>query len=233
MTRKNYNISHSLDRVTSMQAEHILKLFPPNHNKHVLETGSGIGRLSHALYSRGYNVTGLEKSEEYTVFARENRPGPNYIHGDTSSLTDEVFDLIISVYNSFGCFSASTRPEVIIREMTSLLRPGGSLLLQVGSMTWARKHFSSKEPRIKNSAGDIHTTRIADWKTGKLITHFNCNGFEYSSSLQLFEQDEIEQQLMKTGFQEIDILNNLKGEKEGEKDHFFVVARNLYQKQAA
>ncbi len=227
MPRKNNNVSDSLDRITYQQAEYISQLFLTNPYKKILETGSGIGRLSHALSALGHDVTGLDKSEEYTLFARENRPGPNYVIGDIKALGGEKFDLIVSMYNSFGSCSTRNNLEDIIKEMTSLLLPSGGLLIQCGSMEWARRNYNTETSIIEFADGDIHTTKFFDWKQRKLTTQFNCNGFKHSCSLLFFEKREIEQELIYNGFSDIRIRDRLESNESSQCDHFFVFAQAL------
>ncbi len=225
MPRKNSNLSQCLNDATQAQAKYISKLFPTDKYKNTLVIGSGIGRLSHALYSEMYKVTGLDCSPEYTLFAHESRPGPNYITGRIQDLNGEKFDLVISLENSFGYCSKSRKADHIIEDMTSLLNPGGGLLIQCGSMEWAQENIPQTTLLSEQSSGDVHTTRVLDRETRKLDIHYQCNGFQNSCSLLLFKKDEIRQELVNARYSEIEISDHLESTDTPAGDHFFALAK--------
>lgn len=56
-------------------------------NAAILDLCCGTGQLANILAERGYEVTGLDGSEEMLVFARKNAPGVEFIHNDASAFS--------------------------------------------------------------------------------------------------------------------------------------------------
>jgi len=96
----------------------------------VLEAGCGRGQYVLALQRRGYDVYGIEFSEETVAAAREAEPTLNVRVGDLRALDFE--DGFFGAYISLGVIEHYYGgPDEIMREAHRVVRPGGKLLLSV------------------------------------------------------------------------------------------------------
>jgi ubiquinone/menaquinone biosynthesis C-methylase UbiE len=79
------------------ELETIMKELKPGAK--VLDIGSGTGHLAHFFYKNGFEVIGLEPSENMLNYARKNFPEIQFVEGISSTLPfeDNSFDLIISI----------------------------------------------------------------------------------------------------------------------------------------
>src|SRR5262249_22826315 len=82
---------------------------------------------------RGFAVTGLDYSKPYLRIARQaakaaGLPIP-FVQGDMRDLKPHFaansFDLVVSMYNSFGYFDRRADDLRMLREVNRVLRPGG------------------------------------------------------------------------------------------------------------
>ncbi len=58
----------------------------PIEIRHVVDAGCGSGPLAEALFSAGFNVTGIDTSHELLEIARSAVPAANFIHGSIYEL---------------------------------------------------------------------------------------------------------------------------------------------------
>jgi SAM-dependent methyltransferase len=96
----------------------------------VLDLGCGAGTYVRRLASLGHHVVGLDysiPSLRRAMCAARPREG-HYLAGDAYGLPfrRDTFDLVVSI----GVLQAVTRPEVVIDEMSRVLRPGGALVVE-------------------------------------------------------------------------------------------------------
>ena len=99
---------------------------------HVLDVPCGNGRHSFELASRGFEVTGLDLSEEFLAEARRSSATVRWVSGDMRALAfDAEFDGAFCFGNSFGYLDA----EEVARFLESIarsLKPGAHFALDTG-----------------------------------------------------------------------------------------------------
>ncbi len=104
---------------------------------HVLDLGCGSGKPIDAfLLEKGFDVTGVDISEEQIRLAKQALPGGTFIQGDMCGveLPAESFDAVVSFYAIFHI--PREEHADLLHKAWSLLRPGGFLLVTMGSGEW-------------------------------------------------------------------------------------------------
>ncbi len=123
-----------------------------NKDDNILDICCGQGRHSIELSKRGYNhVTGIDRSR-YLIKVAKKRAEQNslkkivFLEGDARKipLPTNSQDVVLLMGNSFGYFDKKEEDIVIINEIKRLLRPYGSLALDITDGDWLLKNF---EPR--------------------------------------------------------------------------------------
>lgn len=103
----------------------------------VLDLGCGSGEPIDAfLVARGFDVTGVDISEEQIRLAKEALPTSTFIQGDMSEvkLPPKSFDAVVSFY---AIFHVPREEHAALLHTASIsLRPGGYLLVTMGSGEW-------------------------------------------------------------------------------------------------
>ena len=94
---------------TPAEVEQIIALLDIKPEAQILDLCCGVGRHSLEFARRGFQVTGVDRTQRYLDQAREQAGkeglGIEFVHGDmrTFSRTDS-FDNVISMFTSFGYF---------------------------------------------------------------------------------------------------------------------------------
>lgn len=105
----------------------------------VLDVGCGTGVVALTAARLGADVTGIDLTPELVAHARENAGIMNlsvrFAEADVEALPhgDASFDVVVSQF----AHMFAPRPEIAIREMLRVLRPGGTLAFS----TWPPEHF--------------------------------------------------------------------------------------------
>ena len=104
--------------------------------KQVLDLACGGGRYARALSDRGARVVGLDLSPALLAVARgaaAAAPSFALVRGDMLRLpfTAGSFDLVLSMFTSFGYFASADEDRAMLRGVRRVLRPAGTLLLDV------------------------------------------------------------------------------------------------------
>ncbi|WP_256381559.1 class I SAM-dependent methyltransferase [Thermococcus sp. EP1] len=113
-------------------------------NGKALDLGCGTGNYTLELYMRGFDVVGVDLSEEMLKIARKKLPHVKFIRASAYSLPFEenTFDLVLSI----TMFEFIHKPELALNEIYRVLRPGGEVV--IGTMNGKSLWFIFK--RIKS-----------------------------------------------------------------------------------
>ncbi|HEV3029279.1 MAG TPA: class I SAM-dependent methyltransferase [Planctomycetota bacterium] len=125
---------------TTQTAGHLVRFAGVRAGQTVLDVGCGTGPVSITAARQGARVTGLDLTPELLAQARDSAPVAGirdivWKEGDAEALPfpDASFDVVLS---QFGHMFAP-RPEVAIRDMLRVLRPGG----RIAFATWPPETF--------------------------------------------------------------------------------------------
>lgn len=125
---------HFMDRSVAW----ILSHFRVDKNTEIADFGCGPGLYTTRLAERGAIVTGIDFSENSLAYARQvatekglkvNYVLKNYLDFETTNR----FDLITMIFCDFCALSPAQRKTMLLK-FSSLLKPGGSVLLDVYSL---------------------------------------------------------------------------------------------------
>lgn len=125
--------------LTKKEAEFMLSYFHLNKESKVLDLMCGYGRHAIALARNGVQVTAVDNLEAYiselneTVIA-ENLPVKPILQKALDFETDEKFDLIICMGNSFNFFSPEEASK-LLSFISQSLKPSGHFLINSWSIS--------------------------------------------------------------------------------------------------
>ena len=127
--------------------EWIVSHFHVDKNTAIADFGCGPGLYANRLAERGATVTGIDFSDNSLRYARKIAADKglktNYVHADYLGFeTTSQFDLIIMIMCDFGVLSPEQRKKLLTK-FNSLLKPGGSVLLDVHSLNYFRQREES------------------------------------------------------------------------------------------
>lgn len=103
--------------------------------KHAIDFGCGTGRSTRFLRKLGFEVTGIDISEDMIYLAQANDPTGDYRltgDGDFSTLSGEQVDLILSVF-TFDNIPTGERKIALFRSLGELLAVNGRMISVVSA----------------------------------------------------------------------------------------------------
>jgi cyclopropane fatty-acyl-phospholipid synthase-like methyltransferase len=139
--------------------DHLLEeLHLPGGSK-ILDLGCGKGRHSRHLHECGYNVTGVDLSEENIKYCKqyENDTLEFYVHDMRRLFRIGYYDAVFNLFTSFGYFEQPHQNELVVQAAAKSLHKGGYFLLDYFNAVKAVKdlHAETKIERC-NITFTIH-----------------------------------------------------------------------------
>lgn len=142
----------------------------------LLEVGSGTGELCSVAAAHGYDTYGVEPSAWAAEQGRQL--GARVMTGDLAAWRDAHPGLALDVVAAFHVFEHVHDPHGFLEEVRSVLRPGGTLALEVpnfGSMHARRRTFEW--------IGTALTDHVFHYTAASLTSLLRVHGFEVRSTL--------------------------------------------------
>lgn len=117
---------------------------------HLLDVPCGQGRHAHLLMEAGYDVDGLDYSEDLLKVARKRGTGSNlrYVRGDMRRLParwTKRFDVVVNLFTSFGFFAHPVDDAKVIAEFARVLKAGGRLVWHGASRDGVMARFLPRD----------------------------------------------------------------------------------------
>jgi SAM-dependent methyltransferase len=109
--------------LTSQTVPLLLKAAETRPGSHILDLGSGPGHVAEMIAQAGAVVTGVDFSPQMVKTAQIRYPHIRFKQANAEQLPfdDGVFDAVVSNY----VVHHLARPEVVLREISRVLKPGG------------------------------------------------------------------------------------------------------------
>lgn len=160
-----------LERRADSAAEEVdalLALLADEHDREpetALDVACGVGRHAVELAGRGLEVTGVDLSEAYVEAARERAAAAGvgecttFVVGDMRELgaaVDGRFDLVTSMWTSFGYFDDATN-EAVAAGLAERVGDGGALVLELSNKEGVLADFVSSA--ASEVDGSLHAER--------------------------------------------------------------------------
>jgi ubiquinone/menaquinone biosynthesis C-methylase UbiE len=175
------------DRRAAETADHVARLLTLNGDERALDVGTGAGAFALALAPLVREVVGVDIVPELLAEARKRATGnTEFVEGDAEKLVfpTDSFDVVCTARTLHHI----ARPEVVLSEMTRVLRPGGTML--VVDQLAPNEPLAAIELNQFEQARDPSTTRIlADVDLRGL---FDSNGLVLRRSEKVVEERDLE-----------------------------------------
>jgi len=173
----------------------------------ILDLCCGTGQLAQALTERGYQITGLDISEEMLRFARENAPAGEFIHGDARSFKlPAVYHAVISTFDSLNHIMTLEELTTVFRNVYSALKEDGLFLFDLNMeegyrITWDDNFGIVEDDHVCV----VHSSYHPEERTAKFeTTIFRLQDYWYRSDVTLlqkcYSETEVRSALKIAGF---------------------------------
>ena len=124
----------------------LIKYLRPAPGSLMLDIACGKGRHSRMLASKGFNVTGIDLSEDSIREAKkyESENLEFFVHDMRLPFWINYFDYAFNFFTSFGYFNTRREHDNSIRTIAQSIRPGGIFVLDYLNVHYAEDHIVHK-----------------------------------------------------------------------------------------
>jgi SAM-dependent methyltransferase len=179
----------------------IIDTLKPNKNTAILDLGCGEGRYTAIFKKKGYRVFGLDLSETLVTGGKKKEPCLDLMVGDMRFIPGS-FDLILSLFTSFGYFDTDAENEAALSAVYQSLDPGGYYWLDFLNSRYVKKNLVPEtHSRLPSGIEVLEKRKIVKGRVVKDI-HFKDNGVDkhYRESVRLFSLEGLEAMFHRVGF---------------------------------
>jgi len=226
------------DNLTSREVDFLENTLNLKKNDRILDLFGGQGRHSIELAKRGYrDLTVLDYSHHLInlgkKYAEKDNLKIDFYQGDARStgLKSSDYSVIIIMANSYGYFPEEKENLQVLTEAYRLLKTHGKLFIDLTDPAHITKNLN---PTSWHRIGGVYILRKREIsnnlvKTQEIvISHKDGLIRDECYCIRLHSKTEIHQQLKKTGFQNVQIQNNL-SLYEKKQDYGLVTKRMIVQ----
>ena len=174
-------------------------------NGKVLDLACGPGRHSILFARRGFDVTGIDLSDNLLrvaeTSARKEKLDIHFIKSDIRKVElSEKFDLVVNLFTSFGYFENDDDNFSIFRTASALLKPGGYFVFDFLNSTFLENNLIRETREDKPHEKIIQKRRIEGDRVIKDII-FQNNGMvkTFYESVKLYRYRELYDAIHKNG----------------------------------
>ena len=200
-----------------------LKLLPPT-GKDVLDLCCGPGRWAIPLAKRGFHVTGVDRTKPFLNQARADaRKAQVCIEWVRQDMRDfvrpEAFDVALSMFTSFGYFDDKGEDILVLKNLFTSLRPGGSLLMEMaGKEILARIFQSTTSTQLPDGSLLVERHEVSDgWSRMRnewtLIKDGKTRMWRFHVTI--YSGQELRDRLEQAGFTDVKLFGSFDGDEYG------------------
>ncbi len=208
---------------TAEQVENALTLTKPS-GKTVLDLCCGPGRCSIALAQAKFKVTGVDQTKFLLDKARAKaRAAKTKIEWIQMDMRDFVragaFDLVLSMFTSFGYFDDKNEDLQVLRNIFTNLRPGGVCLIDVmGKERLAKILQPTTSEVLPDGTKVVQRHEIFDnWTRVRnewiLIRKGRSKSFHFHHTI--YSGQELRDRMEQVGLTDVKLYGNLDGDEYG------------------
>lgn len=204
----------------------------------ILDLGCGHGRHSVPLAQQGFMVTGMDQCQLFLRRARQRarRAGTavRWVEGCFSKLTDRNhYDLVLSLYHSFGHFEDESCQEDLLRRILRSLKPGGSFLLDMWGLQDLNRHLGRQTIQMPDFdfeetvelLEEVHPRRGPLLRLKILQKMGRPSGWrQYTHSLRMYHPQQLQDLLSQVGFVNVRLYGSFDGQSTAQGDRLIALA---------
>jgi len=171
----------------------------------VLDLACGSGRHSLAFVRRGFSVTGVDRNVDWIEEARSAAGAldATFVVGDMREAFGGPYDLIVSLFHSFGFFD-DTENQAMLEAWAERLRAGGWFALDVWNRDAMLRHWAPEYEWSPSEELRVREQRDFDPLSSRIAIHYTyryASGptHEYDASFRVYTYTELRDLLAHAG----------------------------------
>ncbi|MBL7922811.1 MAG: methyltransferase domain-containing protein [Bacteroidia bacterium] len=177
----------------------------------VLDLACGKGRHSLHLFQNGYDVTGIDLSEENIRYCHrfENERLHFYRHDMRRILRLNYFDAVFNLFTSFGYFDRDHENELVVQAASSSLHPGGYFIIDFLNAHYTLQHLcAEQEKNIEGITFHLHRKTEGDHLIKEIRFHAEGRDFRFREKVKLLFPEDFMRYFAKSGLTVLETYGN-------------------------
>lgn len=227
-----YHILYSQrnDEEAEFLIDNLSEYLKPAPEAKILDIACGRGRHSVYLNKKGYDVTGIDLSEQSIKYARqfEQKHLHFFVHDMRKLSFINYFDFSFNLFTSFGYFETEKEHVNALKAFRKGLKHDGTLVLDYFNSVKILKNLTKQE--IKTVDGiEFHINKFIS--EGKIIKHINfehrSKAFAFEERVQAFQLEDFRRMFLNSGLEIKAIFGSygLEGYDENKSDRLILVCK--------
>jgi len=210
--------SNRNDEEAALFINNLLSFLQPEASSRMLDVACGKGRHAMQMASKGYDVTGIDLSEESIAAAQmhEHEQLHFFTHDMREQFRSDYYHYVFNFFTSFGYFKTPEEDQRAIRSMTSALVANGILVIDYLNVAIPEKTLV---PSFETKIGEVDFL-VTRWQNEKHLfkkidieDHLINESFEFSEQVAKFRLHDFEQLLQANEMEITHVFGNYALEK--------------------
>ncbi len=158
----------------------------------LLDLGCGSGRHARGFVQRGYQITGVDQSEQMLQAARDNLNGSDvsFHQGDVRSVRlQKRFDVVVSLFHVMCYVTTNDDLKAGFRTVADHLNPGGLFIFDL----WYGPAVLHQAPEVRVKRIDDRQVQITRIAIPHLLVNDNCVEVKYRLFVRDRKTDQIDE----------------------------------------
>lgn len=220
------------DKEAEIFISNLISLLHLRKKSRILDLACGKGRHSVTLNKLGYNVLGVDLSENSITHAKEseNDTLEFAIHDMRKHIEDEKFEAIFNIFTSFGYFDTIYDNENVVRSIHHMLTDKGYLIIDFMNAEKVISNLIEKETKTVDGI-TFHIERSYDGEHIFKEIRFNADGknHHYTERVQALKKADFIKLLSEHGFNIISTFGDFSLNPFDEKtsDRLIIIAEKI------
>ncbi|RNL54557.1 class I SAM-dependent methyltransferase [Pedobacter jejuensis] len=190
------------DAEAELFIDNITKFIQPKPESKMLDIACGKGRHSIYLNKKGFDVTGIDLSEQSIKYAKhfENQKLHFLVHDMRKLFYINYFDVAVNLFTSFGYFDTEQEHVNALKTFRKCLKADGILVLDYFNTEKIIRNLNLCEIKSLDGIAFKITKSVVDGKIIKKIDfEDNSKIYSFEERVQAFSFNDFERMLTKAG----------------------------------
>jgi len=212
---------HRNEAEAQRQIDFLQKYIKIPKDAKILDLCCGNGRHAVELKKLGYDVVGLDLSEDLLEVARSKASEDNledlrFVQCDMREIPyEDHFDLVVQFFTSFGYFESDAENQRVLSAISKALKPGGKFLIDYMNPDCVVKNLVARdEKQIAEGVSIVQERWIENstHRVNKRITLIkNGEKSVFNESVRMYNLQEIKNMLTYEGLRLMEVYGDFDG----------------------
>lgn len=208
-----YHILYSQrnDEEAEFLIDNLSAYLKPSANSNILDIACGRGRHATYLNKKGYDVTGIDLSEQSIKYAQqfEQKHLRFFVHDMRKLLYINYFDLALNLFTSFGYFETEKDHVDALKSFRKGIKEDGTVVIDYFNTLKILRNLTHQEIKTVDGIEFQIKKFVSD---GKIIKHINFEhkgkDFAFEERVKAFTLEDFERMLASSGLKLVETFGD-------------------------